>query len=63
MSSSATLLSERQRLFSAKYPDFSSIFYSLVNDDAVQFKNGLRYFIEVTDHLTKYLYKINKFHA
>ena len=56
LSSNANLLSERQLLFHTKYPNFSQIFHSLVNGDTVQFKNGLRYFIGVTENLQKYLY-------
>lgn len=55
LSSNANLLSERQRLFHTKYPNFSQIIHSLVNGDTVQFKNGLRYFIGVTENLQKYL--------
>lgn len=55
LSSNANLLSERQRLFHTKYHNFSQIFHSLVNGDTVQFKNGLRYFIGVTENLQKYL--------
>ena len=55
LSSNDNLSSERLRHFQCKYPDFESIFHNLVNRNTQKFKDGLLYFIRLTESLSKYL--------
>ena len=40
------LISRREAMFSAKYPDFGPFFYSAVNGDYSLFREGLLYLFE-----------------
>ena len=55
LSSNDNLSSERLRHFQCKYPDFESIFHNLVNRNTQKLKDGLLYFIRLTESLSKYL--------
>ena len=55
LQSNDRLLSERQRHFQCKFPSFETIFHSLVNGNKLEFRNGLIYFIQLTNSLSKYL--------
>ena len=46
------LKSIRQSEFSAVYPDFSAIFYAIINGNTTLFHDVLKHFISITDRVT-----------
>ena len=50
------LIQERERLFTVRFPDFSSIFYSVVNGNTVLFRDGLLYLIRINSVLAQQLH-------
>ena len=42
----------RENAFVQKFPSFEAIFHNLVNGNSIPFKNGLKYFIDITYRLS-----------